>query len=371
MKLIPPLLASALVVVLTTCAAAAEHTLFIGTFTDTTSRGMYSLRFDDATGALTTPTVAMEMKSPSFLVLSSDHHFLYAVGEDDSTANAFSIGRDGALTRLSARSAGNGTGPTHLALDEKHHLLLTANYEGGSVSVFPVQPDGGLGERNGFVQHTGSSADPERQKSPHAHGIVFSPDNAVAFVADLGLDQVLAYDLHESDKPITPHDPAVTPIVPAGSGPRHLAFSPDHRHVYVSNEMGNSVSVFRYLSGGKLSPVQHVSTLPADFHGHSGAAEIAVHPNGRFVYVSNRGYDSIAVFARDLDSGALSLVDIAPCGGKAPRHFTLSADGNWLLVANQNSDALAVFHLDSKTGRLSGTDAQAKIPHPTCILFAD
>jgi 6-phosphogluconolactonase len=356
---------------LTPLVFAREHTLYIGTFTDTTSKGIYTLRFDDSNGALSAPRVAAETPSPSFLVLSQNGHFLYAVGESDSTANAFAVDRDAdALKKISSRSAGDKTGPTHLALDPTGHVLITANYDGGSVSAFPVHTDGTLGERSGFVQHQGSSVDKSRQEGPHGHGVVFSPEPRVLFVTDLGLDQVLGYEVDAAKGTLTARKPPFTPVTP-GAGPRHAVFSPDKRDFYVINEMGNSISAFRCEKDGSLAPLQIVSTLPANFHGKSGAAEIAIHPNGRFVYASNRGYDSIAVFSRDTKTGALAQLEVTPCGGKAPRHFCLSPDGEWLIAANQNSDLLAVFRVDAKTGKLTATEHTVSIPHPSCVVFGN
>ena len=251
-------------------------------------------------------------------------------------------------------------------------MVVAVNYGAAYVCALPIRPDGGLGERSAFISHNGRAPlgpNHDRQQQAHAHSVTLSPDNRFAFVCDLGLDRVFTYRLDPAAATLTISDPPDA-VVPPGSGPRHSKFSPDGRFFYVADEMGGTVCVYAYDSSrGALTLQQTIATLPADFTGLSTVAEIRVHPNGKFVYVSNRGHDSIAVFARDPARGSLIRVEIVPCGGKHPRNFALSPDGDWLLCANRDTDNVVVFRVDSNTGRLKPTGQEAKIGMPVCVLF--
>ena len=232
--------------------------------------------------------------------------------------------------------------------------MLVANYGGGSVAAFPLGSDGALSRVGSFIQHQGSSVDPKRQTGPHGHCINPSPDNRFALACDLGLDKVLIYRLDPAQGKLIPHEPPSASLK-AGAGPRHLAFDPTGRFVYVINELNSSMTVFTYEAArGTLQEVQTISTLPADFTGHSSCAEVQVHPSGKFVYGSNRGHDSIAIYAADPKSGALRLVGHEPTQGKTPRHFGVDPTGRWMLVENQGSDNIVVFRIDAESGSFEG-----------------
>ncbi len=256
-------------------------------------------------------------------------------------------------------------------MDATGRCLLAANYGGGSIAALPIKPDGSLGEAVGSVQHTGASVDPKRQKEPHAHSIYTNAANDRAYVCDLGLDKVMLYKLDAAAATLTPNDPPAG-TVPPGSGPRHLAFGPAERFAYVINEMLSTITVLAHdPATGALREVETVSTLPAGatVKGNS-TAEIFVHPNGRFLYGSNRGHDSIAVFAIAADTGKLTLLDHTSTGGKMPRNFALDPSGRFLLAANQGGDNIVVFRVDEATGKLTPTGAEVKVGAPVCIVFA-
>jgi len=368
-------------VLATSVMSAASQLIFIGTYTprDGTSRGLYAVRLDTATGLLGEPAVAAETPNPTFLAWRPDHRVLYAAGEGPdpegkTTGGAAAFGFDpasGQLSRLNSRGAGGG-GTTMLAPDATGRMLVTVSYGGGQVASYPLAPDGRIGERASFIAHAGPlGPNPARQEKPHPHSVTISPDNRFAFVADLGLDRVLAYRLDPAAATLTPHDPAFI-ATPPGTGPRHTKFSRDGRFFYILNEIDGSISVCAYdAMRGAGTPIQHISTLPAGFQvtDPDRAAEIRIHPNGRFVYASNRGHDSLAVFAVSAD-GTLRLVEITPCGGQHPRNFALSPDGAWLVCANMNSNNLVAFKVDSATGRLTPTGSVVTAPQPVCVLFA-
>ena len=351
-------------------ASAAGQLIFIGTYTRTTSRGIYAVRLDPATGALSTPILAATTPNPSFLAFAPDQKTLYAVSESDEMAAAFATDlAQGTLRPLQSPQASGGSAPCHLVVDATQRSLLVANYHTGIVAAIPLRPDGTLGPPN-VVPHVGHSVDAARQTSPHVHSVTLSPDNRFVLVCDLGLDRIFTYRLDAARARLTPgHPPFV--VTPPGTGPRHFVFGADGRHAYAITEMGSTLIAYDYApDSGALTPRQSVSTLPPDFKGASTGAEIRLHPSGRFLYASNRGHDSIAVFEVDPANGALTPVEVTPCGGKNPRNFSLSPDGAWLVCANQNSNSLAVFRADARTGRLTPTGHTADVPLPVCVLFA-
>ena len=286
--------------------------VYVGTYTGPKSKGIYLLRMDPATGKLSEPELAGEVANPSFITISPNHKFLYAAGEVDNfngkkagAVSAFSIDpSSGKLTLLNQQTSG-GQGPCYVALDATGRAALVANYSGGSVESLPVGEDGRLGEPATFIQHTGKGPDPRRQEAPHAHCFDPAPGNRFALACDLGLDKVMVYRLDPATAKLTPNDPP-SASVPAGAGPRHVAFHPTGRFVYVINEMGSSVTHFNYDGDkGVLHPLQTVSTLPAGLKvANNTCAEVLVHPSGKFLYGSNRGHDSIAIFRIDEQTGA-------------------------------------------------------------------
>ena len=355
---------------------AGEFLVYFGTYTGAKSKGIYVSRFDPATGRLSAPELAVATRNPSFLAVHPDGHFLYAVGEVDNaggkpagTVSAFSLDRQsGKLTLLNQQASGGG-GPCHLSVDATGKCLLVANYGSGSIAALPIHPDGSLGEAATTIQHTGSSVNPQRQAGPHAHFICPSPDNRFALNCDLGLDQVLVYRLDADAAALTSNDPPFAAVAP-GAGPRHLAFSPDGKFVYVINEMGSTVSAFSYNSANAaMTGVQTLSTLPKDFSTNNTCAEIVMHPSGKFLYGSNRGHDSIAMFTVDQKSGRLAFVEHQSTRGRTPRHIAIDPTGHWLFAENQASDTVIVFAIDPATGKLRPTGQSQTIGSPVCAVF--
>lgn len=350
--------------------------MYFGTYTGAKSKGIYVSRFDPATGRLRPPELAAEATNPSFLALHPNERFVYAVGEVDDgqgkghgtvSAYALDVGT-GKLTLVNRQSSGGG-GPCHLAVDAKGNCVLTANYGSGSVAALPIRADGSLGAPATTIQHTGSSVNRDRQAGPHAHLISPSPDNRFALTCDLGLDRVIAYHFDAKISKLTPAKPGFATVA-AGAGPRHLAFSPDGKFVYVINEMISSITAFSYEAGtAAMTEVQTVSTLPKDSATTSYCAEIAMHPTGKFLYGSNRGHDSIAVFAVEPKSGKLTALEYPSTQGKTPRHFAIDPTGRWLLAENQASDSVVVFGIDGVTGKLTPTGQTLPVGSPVCAVF--
>ena len=275
---------------------------------------------------------------------------------------------DGALTAINtAPSAGQG--PCHVSVTPDGKAVLVANYSSGVVALLPVRADGGLNPPSSFDQHEGKSIHPSRQKAPYAHSINPSADGRFAFAADLGTDKIYTYRIDTAAGTLTAASPASVSLEP-GSGPRHLAQSPDGRHAYVINELANTITTFSLdAQTGTLKALQTVPTLPADFTGKNTTAEILIHPSGRFVYGSNRGHDSIAVFKVDPATGTLTAVEHVSTQGRNPRNFTLDPTGRWLIAANQDGDSLVVFAIDETTGRLTPTGQTVKLTAPVCVRF--
>ena len=350
-------------------AAGEGSTLrvYVGSYTGGPSKGIYRFALDLATGALTPTGEPTESSNPSFLALHPRGGLLYAVNEDrEGAVSAFAVdAATGALAFLNRQPSG-GSSPCHLTLDRDGRNVLVANY-GGSVAVLPVQPDGRLGAPSAIVKHQGASIDPDRQKGPHAHSVNLDPANRYALVADLGLDKLLAYRFDPAGGTLTPHDPQAAPLAP-GSGPRHFAFHPSGRHVYVLNELASTVTVFSYRpDSGSLAELQTVTTLPAGFEGKSYPAEVVVSADGKFLYASNRGHDSIAVFAVDPADGRLAVRGHHSTLGRKPRNFAIDPTGAFLLAANQDSDSIVVFRVDRSGGGLTPVGAPVPAPRPVCV----
>ena len=371
-----------LVLILLTLAAATapaerqgKYLFYVGT-DGGKSKGIYAYRYDAGTGQITSLGLAAEATNPSFVAVHPNGRFLYAVNEvgnykgpNSGGVSAFSIDRDTGKLTLLNEVASHGADPCYLIVDETGKFVLVANYTGGSVAVFPVLADGKLGEASAFVQHTGHGTNPERQEGPHAHSIDLSPDSHFAMVDDLGLDELLVYKFDGAKGSLTPNDPPYVKL-DAGAGPRHFALHPDGKFAYVINEMGSTVTVFAYdAARGRLQPLQTVTTLPKDFKGRNDDAEIRVHPSGKFLYASNRGNDSIAIFAIDDRKGTLTQVGIIPTGGKEPVNFEIDPTGRLLLAANKKSDNIVVFQIDARTGLLTPTGNVLDVGSPGCVKF--
>jgi 6-phosphogluconolactonase len=360
-----------------------QYLIYVGTYTlepGSTSKGIYAYRFDADTAELTSIGLAAETTNASFLAVHPNHKFLYAVnetgnykGQKSGAVSAFAIDHaTGKLTLLN-EVASKGADPCYITVDKTGKYVLVANYTSGSVAVFPVLEDGRLGEASAFIQHTGQGSDPERQEGPHAHSIDLSPDNRFAIVDDLGLDETLVYKFDSTKGSLALNDPQLyTTLAKAdpGAGPRHFAFHPNGKFAYVVNEMQSTVTVFSYGSKeGVLRRLQVISALPKDFSGHKEAAEIAVHPSGKFLYASNRGHDSIAVFAIDPDKGTLTLVEYASTKGQTPRSFEIAPGGSLLFAENEKSNNIVVFSIDQKTGRLTATGKVLEVAEPVDLKF--
>ena len=355
-----------------------QYFVYFGTYTGAKSQGIYVSRFDLATGKLGAPELAAETKNPSFVTLHPNHRFLYAGGEFTSeggkkggAVSAFAIDpASGKLTFLNQQPAAGGGSPCHVNVDKAGEHVLAANYGTGSVVVQAINKDGSIGETTAFVQHTGSSVNPKRQAGPHAHAITLDAANHFAFVPDLGLDKVMIYRYGPKGV-LTPNEPAFGAITP-GSGPRHIAFHPNGRFAYVINEMACTMTAFSYNARrGELKELQSLSTLPAGESVQPGysTAEVLVHPSGKFVYGSNRGHDTIAIYAVDAANGKLTLVGHESTQGKVPRCFGMDPTGAYLIAANQNSDNVVVFRIDPKSGKLTPTGQSFEVGAPVCVQF--
>jgi 6-phosphogluconolactonase len=364
---------------LTTVAASAadKYLFYVGTYTEKTeSKGIYAYRFDPATGQSTALGLAAETTNPSFVALHPNGKFLYAVNElgnykgpNSGGVSAFSIdAATGKLTFLNEVPS-RGADPCYIIVDKAGKHVLVANYTGGNIAVFPIGDDGKLGEASTFIQHRGHGSDPKRQEGPHAHSIDLSPDQRFAFVDDLGLDELLAYKYDEDKGSLATNDPPFVKLDP-GAGPRHFDLHRSGKFAYVVAEMQSTVTALSTdLKNGSFRRLQTISTLPNDYVGENDDAEIHLHPNGQFLYASNRGHNSIAVFAIDQSKGTLTHVDDVPTQGKIPRSFEIDPTGKFLFAENQESNTIVVFRIDEKTGKLSPTGEKLEVGSPVCVKF--
>jgi 6-phosphogluconolactonase len=377
----PRTLILSLAALTTTALAGDKYLVYYGTYTGakTGSKGIYVSTFDSSTGTLGKPELAGETGSPSFVAIHPSKKYLYSVGEmsipgqKGGGVTAFSIALpSGALTQINQVSSVTA-GPCHVNLDKTGTMAMIANYGGGSTASYQIQSDGSLSQPTSHHQHIGSSVDPKRQKEPHAHSVNISPDNRFAFVCDLGTDKVNIYAIDPSTGKMTPHEPAFGKV-PAGSGPRHLAFHPSGKFVFVNNEMSMTETVFAYdTAKGTLTEIQTVSTIPEADRSQPGlsTAETVAHPNGKIVYVSNRGHDTISVFHCDPATGKLTLIQNASVEGKTPRNFNLDPTGKWLIAAHQGSNSIALFKVDPDTGKLTFTGTKHEVGGPCCVRFLE
>ena len=356
-------------------AASSEHLLFAGTYTGKGSKGIYLTKFNSDSGRIAEFELAAETESPSFLAIHPNRRFLYAVNEVDKfqgqnagSVSSFTMDHvTGKLTPLN-RVSSRGSGPCHVALDRTGKTLGVANYGAGSFAVYGVGSTGMISAGAQAVKVHGKGPNKERQEAPHTHSVNFSPDNATLIVADLGTDQLLIYHLKAATAGISPADPPVAMVEP-GSGPRHAAFSHDGKYFYVLNEIVSTLTTFSFdAAASKLTRLGSTTTLPAGFHGENTTAEVAIDHEGRFLYASNRGHDSLAIF--DLAKPEEPhLIGNVSTGGKEPRHFTLDPTGKWVLAANQESDNVVVFSRDRSTGQLKPTGQELRLSKPVCLVF--
>ncbi len=355
-----------------TQSGKSDYFVYVGAARGETGEGIYIYRLDRKSGELHPLSVVTGVSNPSFLAIHPNGRYLYAIDEDRSLSpseggvSAFAIDPEsGSLTHIN-RQVSHGQGLCHIFVDRTGRSLLTAHYGGGSISALRILEDGSLGEATVVIQHEGSSVHP-RQTAPHPHSIFLDPGNAFAFVPDLGLDRVMIYRFDADTGQLAPNETPWATVAPA-SGPRHFAFHPDGKRGYVINELSSTITAFDYdAERGSLTEIQTISTLPEGFDEESWTAEILVHPSGRFVYGSNRGHDSIAIFAVDGGSGCLTLVGFEPTQGGHPRNFAMDPTGTYLYAENRDSDTIVAFAIDQETGKLQPTGHVTQVPRPVCI----
>lgn len=345
----------------------ASFWVYVGTYTKSASKGVYLFRLDIDSGSLTSQGLAVAADDPNFLAIAPNQKNLYACAtannHRDSVMDAFAIDPTSGMLRLINQQPSGGSGATHVAVGPNGKILATANYSSGSVALLPIESEGSVDAPSAIDQHHGSSLNRARQSSPHPHSCNFDPSGKFVFVPDLGMDKIFVYDI--DDQKLIAGD-AVT--VAAGSGPRHMAFTPGGKFAYLVNEMAGTVIAYSY-DRGALKETQTISTLPPGFNKPNTAAEIAVHPNGRFLYASNRGDDSIAIFSIDPANGMLSRIGFQSTLGKGPRQFAIDPTGNFLIAANQSSDSVVLFRIDPQTGRLTATGTTFTVSSPVCVAF--
>ena len=346
-------------------AAAADLTVYFGTHTAGPGKGFSVSHFDTVTGALSKPEFLLETPAPAYFIIAPGGRYLYSCNST-GFVSAYSIDPATAHLKLINQKPSGGGDPSYISLDRTGRYVLVANFASGNVAVWALAPDGSLGERTAFVQH-GDSANPQLQA--HAHSIRVDPSNRFALAGDTGLDELIVYKFNAKDGSLAPNDPPFVKAAP-GANPRHVAFHPNGRWLYVLTEAGSTIMLFNWNNErGALSEVETVSTLPKDFQGKSACAEIEVHPSGKFVYASNRGRDSIAVFSVDAKTGRLTLIQDVPSGGKTPRNFDMDPSAHWLLVTNHDSNTAMVFRIDQQTGKLTPTGQPVDAPSPYCPRF--
>jgi 6-phosphogluconolactonase len=356
-------------------AAKGHYVAYVGTYTTKTeSKGIYGFDFDADSGKLTPKGVAVETPDPSWVEVHPSGKYAYAANEAGQASTVSAFTRDlnsGTLTLLNQKPA-LGQDPCHLSFDKTGKYLLVANYSSGTIAVFRILADGRLGESTGSVKDQGPlGPNKERQEAPHAHWIEATADNRFLYVSDLGLDRVLIYKFDAANGSLAKGEQgeSFSATLSPGTGPRHVAFKPGGKVMYVLGELQSVITVFANEPRNTFRNVQQISALPKGFSGRNDAAEIAVHPNGKFLYTSNRGHESIAIFAIDPLKGTLSFVAHASTGGKEPRHFAIDPTGKFLLAENQLSNNIVVFRIDAATGGLTPTGQVVEVPSPVNLTF--
>lgn len=352
---------------------AKKHILYVGTYTKGMADGIFVYSFNDRSGKLVDLKMPVVSNNPSFLTVSGDQKYLYAVGELDNLGpdqsggvSSFRIDKNGRLTMVN-QVLTYGANPCHVSLSPDGKKLVASNYTGGNISVFNVLSDGSLSEMIQRIQHVGKGPMAERQGEPHAHSARFDAKGKYLFVADLGIDELKIYQVGAGEAPLTPHAQPYVKLAP-GSGPRHFDFSPDGNFIYIINELNSTITVLiKY--GGVYKEIQTIKTLPKDFKGESWCADIHLSRDGRFVYASNRGHNSLTVFSRNLTSGKLEIIQTTSVEGDWPRNFTIDPTGRFVLVANQRSNDMTVFKVDETTGKLKYTGIKVQNESPVCLQF--
>ena len=358
--------------------------VYVGTYTGTPakSQGIYLFWLraegnESSQNATLVPLgVAAETESPSFLTLDSKRRLLFCANETDSFngksgggVSAFAIDSTTGKLKLINQQSSVGKGPCHVVLDKAGKNLFVANYDSGNIAVLPVSADGRLGEATCVIQDTGKGPNPARQEGPHAHCVTLSPDNRFAFVCDLGTDKVMIFKFDAAHGQLTPNEPPFVPVKP-GAGPRHLVFHPNGKFAYLINEINSTLSTFAYdKKSGSLKELQTVSSLPENYKGPNKAAEIGIVPSGKFLFVSNRGNDTVMSFAIDLKKGTLDRVGEQSTGGKTPRHFGIQPSGKHLAICNQDSNTVLVCGIDPDNGHLKPSGVFTDVPSPACAIF--
>lgn len=340
-------------------------------------KGIYRFRFDPEAGALELDGITEGVRNSSYLAFDPGRRFLYCVNEfkefegmASGAVSAFAIDPDTGDLRFLNMKASHGTDPCHLTVDATGRFLLVANFASGSVCVLPINADGSLADASQVIQHEGSSVDPKRQAGPHAHAVTLDRANRFLFVPDLGMDKVMIYAFDATSGRLTANPAQPFLATKPGAGPRQMAMHPGGALAYLINELNSTVTACRYNSdAGSLSEIGTVSTLPAGFDGDSTCAEIQIAPSGRFLYGSNRGHNSIAIFAIDPDAGTLTPVGHESTRGEIPRNFEVSPTGAFLAAANQDSNTVVMFRVDQETGRLTATGNVVEAGTPICVRF--
>ncbi len=361
------------VVLFFSCRPEKQYLLYVGTYTDQGSEGIYCYEYNPGSGDLVLKNVTPNKENPSFLAIHPGGHYLYAVSEvsgpgttDSGSVTAYRILKDGKLEKINKESTG-GNHPCHIEISPDGMTAVASNYTSGSISIFDVHDDGSLSGLKQLIQHTGSGPDSTRQKEPHAHSALFTSDGKLLVTADLGTDKVNFYAFSPDSLSWQPASMEAVSMTP-GFGPRHFDFSPDGQFIYVMNEMGSAVSVLQ-MKEQRCEMTETVSSLPPGYSAASYGADIHLSADGRFVYCSNRGLNSIAVFSRDTASGRISLIGNEPVQGDWPRNFAIDPTGSYLLVANQRSNNITLFSIDKKTGLLHYSNQNRNIPNPVCLKF--
>ncbi len=352
-----------------------EMLLYVGTYTSKTSEGIYVFRFNSETGELSKLHTVKDVVEPSFLTIDKSRKYLYAVnetvefeGKKSGAVSAFAIDQKTGDLKFLNKQPSLGGAPCHISVSDNEKFVLTANYVGGNVSVFPIETGGKLGASIDLEQHNGIGPNKDRQEAAHAHSIILDLDNRFAFAADLGVDKVFIYEFDNKNGKLKPNQVQPFYQTKPGAGPRHFTFHQSGKFAFLINELDSTISSLAFdEKRGTLSEVQTVSTLPEKFKGSSSCADIHISPNGKFLYGSNRGHDSIVVYKIDEKTGKLEYVEHTSTGGKTPRNFTISPNGKFLLAANQNSDLIVVFRIDETSGKLSANEFTAKISMPVCL----